>query len=65
MFSLNYLNSKCCSDKCFRIDFVSNVFDLVQNQKTRIVNNDLNPVWDEELNLSIQDCSLPIKLVSS
>ncbi|KAI7752547.1 hypothetical protein M8C21_026428 [Ambrosia artemisiifolia] len=33
-----------------------------QKQKTRIVNNDVNPVWDEDLTLSVQDANLPVKL---
>ncbi|GJR36709.1 C2-domain ABA-related 4-like protein, partial [Tanacetum coccineum] len=33
-----------------------------QKQKTRVVNKDVNPVWDEELTLSVQDANLPIKL---
>ncbi|XP_071717547.1 protein C2-DOMAIN ABA-RELATED 4-like [Rutidosis leptorrhynchoides] len=33
-----------------------------QKQKTRIVNKTVNPVWDEELSLSVVDPNLPIKV---
>ncbi|KAM0041822.1 putative C2 domain-containing protein [Helianthus debilis subsp. tardiflorus] len=33
-----------------------------QKQKTRVVNKDVNPVWDEDLTLSVEDANLPIKL---
>ncbi|CAI9295463.1 unnamed protein product [Lactuca saligna] len=35
---------------------------LWQKLKTRVVNNDINPVWDEELTLAVEDPNLPIKL---
>lgn len=37
---------------------------LVQKLKTRRINNDVNPEWNEDLTLSIADPNVPIKLVS-
>ncbi|XP_072998629.1 GTPase activating protein 1-like [Typha latifolia] len=33
-----------------------------QKLKTRVINRNINPVWNEELTLSVEDPSLPIKL---
>ena len=32
--------------------------------KTRVVKKNVNPEWDEDLTLSVEDTSLPVKLVS-
>lgn len=37
--------------------------NFVQKLKTRVVKKNLNPVWDEDLTLSIVE-PLPVKLVS-
>lgn len=37
---------------------------LTQKLKTRVVKNNVNPEWNEDLTLSISDSNLPIKLVS-
>jgi len=38
---------------------------LVQKLKTRVVKKNCNPVWNEELTLSISDLNVPINLVSN
>jgi Ca2+-dependent lipid-binding protein len=35
-----------------------------QKLKTRVINNNCNPVWNEQLTLSIKDVNDPIRLVS-
>ncbi|KAI8542749.1 hypothetical protein RHMOL_Rhmol08G0163700 [Rhododendron molle] len=35
-----------------------------QKLKTHVIRKDVNPVWNEDLTLSISDPNLPIKLVS-
>ncbi|KAE9467079.1 hypothetical protein C3L33_01019, partial [Rhododendron williamsianum] len=42
---------------------VVNTF-LLQKLKTHVIRKDVNPVWNEDLTLSISDPNLPIKLVS-
>lgn len=37
---------------------------LTQKLKTRVVKNNVNPEWNEDLTLSISDPNVPIKLVS-
>lgn len=37
---------------------------LLQKLKTHVIRKDVNPVWNEDLTLSISDPNLPIKLVS-
>jgi Ca2+-dependent lipid-binding protein len=37
----------------------------MQRVKTSVVRRSINPVWNEELTLSITDPSVPIKLVSA
>lgn len=36
---------------------------LLQKLKTRIIYKELNPVWDEDLTLSIENPEIPIELV--
>lgn len=38
---------------------------LMQKLKTRVIKKDVNPVWNEDLTLSITDSNLPIHLVSA
>lgn len=38
---------------------------LLQSVKTRVIKNNLNPVWNEQLMLSIPDDVPPLRLVSS
>lgn len=37
---------------------------LLQSVKTRVIKNNLNPVWNEKLMLSIPDNIPPLKVVS-
>lgn len=37
---------------------------FLQKLKTRVINNNCNPVWNEQLTLSIKDVNDPIRLVS-
>lgn len=39
------------------------VITLLQKLKTRVVKKNTNPVWNEELTLSVADPNLPIKVV--
>lgn len=32
--------------------------------KTKVIRKNVNPEWNEELTLSVEDCSLPVRLVS-
>ncbi|KAI3735548.1 hypothetical protein L6452_15051 [Arctium lappa] len=34
-----------------------------QKLRTRVIHNDVNPVWDNDLIVSIKDATLPIKLI--
>lgn len=36
----------------------------LQKFKTHVIHDNCNPVWNDELTLSVKDLSLPIKLVS-
>ena len=36
---------------------------VLQTVKTRVINNDLNPVWNEEIMLSVPFSSRPLRLV--
>lgn len=36
----------------------------MQKLKTRVVKNNCNPEWNDELTLSIEDLNVPINLVS-
>lgn len=38
---------------------------FLQKLKTRVINSNCNPVWNEQLTLSIKDVNDPIRLVSS
>jgi len=38
---------------------------LLQSVKTRVIKNNLNPVWNESLMLSIPENIPPLKVVSS
>lgn len=38
---------------------------LEQKVKTRVIKNNRNPQWDDELTLSIKDVNSPIHLVST
>ena len=44
--------------------FPSDVIYMVQKLKTRVVKNNCNPEWNDELTLSITDVNVPITLVS-
>lgn len=36
----------------------------MQKLKTRVIKRDVNPEWNEDLTLSVQDPDTPVKLVS-
>lgn len=36
----------------------------MQKLKTRVIRKDVNPEWNEDLTLSVQEPNIPIKLVS-
>lgn len=40
------------------------VYNLMQKLKTRVMERDVNPVWNEDLTIFVYDPELPIKLVS-
>lgn len=42
-----------------------NVYYLMQKLRTRIMERDVNPVWNEDLTIFVYDPDLPIKLVCS
>ena len=44
--------------------FLLTSYNLVQKLKTRVVKNNCNPEWNDELTLSIKDLNVPITLVS-
>lgn len=37
---------------------------MMQKLKTRVIKKDVNPEWNEDLTLSVQDPDVPVKLVS-
>lgn len=36
---------------------------FVQKLKTRVIRRNTNPIWNEELTLSVEDPALPVRLV--
>lgn len=41
------------------------VHKIVQKLKTRVVQKNVNPEWNEDLTLSIDNPNLPVKIVSN
>lgn len=37
---------------------------MMQKLKTRVIKRDVNPEWNEDLTLSVQDPDVPVKIVS-
>lgn len=37
---------------------------MMQKLKTRVIKRDVNPEWNEDLTLSVQDLDTPVKIVS-
>jgi Ca2+-dependent lipid-binding protein len=46
------------------LELTYSYFPSLQNAKTKVVNRNLNPVWNEELMLSVPSPPQPLKLVS-
>ena len=45
------------------LEFPLMIHELMQKLKTRVVKDNCNPEWNEELTLSIADTDVPINLV--
>lgn len=69
---INFDKSKCYQVTCafyfniFYSNFRNDIcWHSMQKLKTRVIKKDINPVWNEDLTLSVADPNIPIKLVRS
>lgn len=52
-------------DLAMFLNIAIDVHKIVQKLKTRVVQKNVNPEWNEDLTLSIDNPNLPVKIVSN